>query len=511
MTTNIDDRARTVVPRWRPSLVSAFTGELSSAGSLHPALFPTRAYLDTKLAEWLHNPSIETAADLVSSALVVGATDEAAPAARAILTDPSTATSAVKLIAKRLLYAWSPEEISTLVTLPSLGPPATLEAAARSRIRILKRALSDSPRNALKWADLALEYARLAQGDKAFWAMERALSIAPQDRFLLRSYCRLAVHFNQPDKAHDLLLRSRRTNEDPWLMAPEIAVASIRGHTSRNIKKAIALLNSNSFSPRHTSELASALATVDLMSGDFRMSRRYFRDSLKNPTDNALAQASWASKRLGGLDLDPSLFDQPLSFEARTRRFRDLSEWADTVNSSVDWMKDEPFSSRPALTGSYVTSIALQDFQLAEKFARVGLLANPDDVVLRNNLAYILASLDRVDEGWLEFEKINQLGLAPTETCVLTATRGLLHFRSGDPEIGRGLYEAAVNSATGEDGDRLRALALLHLAREENRLDPIRARIAFDGAQRYIATSDANEIKALASIIENTLAPGLRS
>ena len=121
---------------------------------------------------------------------------------------------------------------------------------------------------------------------------------APSNRFILRSAVRLYVHLDEPDTAHRVLSDSASTPVDPWLVAAEIAVCTLLGRRSRLIKRGRDMLISGHHSTRDTAELASALGTIELEADASKRARRLFGSSLDDPTDNAVAQAVWATRTL---------------------------------------------------------------------------------------------------------------------------------------------------------------------------------------------------------------------
>jgi len=61
--------------------------------------------------------------------------------------------------------------------------------------------------------------------------------------------------------------------------------------------------------------LASAVATIELISGSNKSAKSLFNLSLQAPNDNSLAQIEWASSRLK-LDINEQALKTPLSYEA---------------------------------------------------------------------------------------------------------------------------------------------------------------------------------------------------
>ncbi len=88
---------------------------------------------------------------------------------------------------------------------------------------------------------------------------------------------------------------------------------------------------------------------------------------------------------------------------------------------------------------------------MAIAFTRQGLLSNPDDFTLRNNLVFALALHGNIEEAQRALRKINPAYLNESERIVFEATSGLIAFRSGAFERGRALYRSAITR-----GKRLR-------------------------------------------------------
>lgn len=454
----VSDKDRRVIPRWRNFRTTADTGELDGV-RVAPQMLEDGGFFGEKIRAWEEAKSVETAAELVAAALVLGRGGEAAEAARLILSSTSDATPAVQSLARTLLRPGREAE-----ALDEAGGEAEVrEEMLRLRARTLREQLVETPRNAFLWVDLARVYATLGQAVHAMRAMDRALKLLPSNRFVLRSASRLFVHLDEPDRADDMLRRREVTRVDPWVLAAEIGVATVAGRSSPFVKTARQILESAGRPPSHTAELASAIATLELEAGNLREARRLFRQSLADPNDNAVAQAGWAARRLSGIEVPPKLLEVRRSFEARAFKDFYAGWWKGALRNAENWLLDEPFSSRPAVLGSYVAMVAVEDYRLAEAFVRRGLSANRDDPVLLNNLVVALADQGSLREAESVFSKISSPGHGRAETALL-ATEGLLHFRRGELDRGRALYRMAMERA---EDEAMRARAALHLAREE--------------------------------------------
>ena len=134
-----------------------------------------------------------------------------------------------------------------------------------------------------------------------------------------------------------------RTDSDTWLLSAEISVASAAGLTSRHIKRAQSLLTSGGVSAEQTTELASALGTVELGSNT-RNAKRRFRTALEQPNDNSLAQAGWASLNFGLFDVASDLSARTaLAYEQQAWQHYLAGNWGDALTSALGWREDQPF------------------------------------------------------------------------------------------------------------------------------------------------------------------------
>jgi hypothetical protein len=207
------------------------------------------------------------------------------------------------------------------------------------------------------------------------------------------------LHQGNLDKAHSVLLTSPLLKADPWITAGEIALSAIRNRSSSLIKVARRMVDSQNFSPFHLSELAGALATLEARDGSLKNARRLCDFSMIQPAENAIAQAAWLSRNVGGFGSQKPKQTEMQSNEANAWTLFMKGSWQESLEQAKQWHSDQPFSSRPASLSAYIASTALDDFADAESTLRAGLVSNPDDIALRNNFAFVLARQGKVDQA----------------------------------------------------------------------------------------------------------------
>jgi tetratricopeptide (TPR) repeat protein len=401
---------------------------------------------------WNENKSLAFALDLVGSALVVGGSPSSSEAAQYVLDNAKQVSPLAIGISRQLLG--SPTSSSQQI----LAEPATAEL--RNEIHDLRHRLGTDPRRTLIWTELARHYTIAGLPDKASSSMRVALALSPEHRYVLRAAARLAIHNGEFDSAHSIIARAARTRSDPWLVATELATAEVADRRPQLLRHAKRMLESDQFLPFATTELSSALATLDLRSGKDRAARRLFSQSLAAANENAIAQGEWASHHLRGIEIpDNQRAESP---EASARASSEAGEWEQAVFACRRWLDDQPFSSGPAELGSYEASLG-QDYATGVELARRGLRANPDEFLLRNNLVFCLINAGDLGRASDEFIRIDEATLDRQERATYLATAGLLAFRQGFPDIGHTNYIEAIRLL---EGRRQKTVATILLARE---------------------------------------------
>jgi Tfp pilus assembly protein PilF len=413
--------------------------------------------LEVALADFARNASIESAVELVHAATCFG--------------EPRAARGAAEFLQRALRRR--PVELSSMLSwilhpddqAPSDGHPRSgfadaPEAHASRVIRANRVHLLNDPRNAVRWLDLARAYTVLGSVQRAERAVLTALSLTPNHRVTIRTYARWLVHNGRVDQALAFVRSHPRTRADPWLMSLEIALATLLQETPelaiRGRKTAVELHHQ----PAFISELASAIATLDLEAGDHRRSRKLFRLSVEVPTDTAVAQMQWAARLDRTLVLEDVTLEEPQNVEARYWKAMWGEDWSQAMAEVQGWQGDEPFSKRPAINGSHLALAFANRPDIADQMARVGLRADPDDQMLRNNLVVALIHEGRFDEATNEFRTIRYPLASSYPEFVYCATSGLVAFAAGNPEVGRARYDRAFELApTSTD----KARVLLHL------------------------------------------------
>lgn len=438
-----NENERRIIPRWRNSQTTQKTREVSSINEVNKE-DEGKNFILAKKENWKIKKSLINAVELVTSAFCQDSNTEAIDAAEFIIAIKENILPAVTEIATKVLI--SSGRINQQINnnkAEFINNPTELF----NRIHVIRNLLSKYPRNALMWADLSQAYTNIGSVDQAIGAMQTAIFLAPDNRFILRSATRLFIHFDIPDRANRLLLSREITIRDPWLLSAEIATATVEGKTSRLIKYGKEIIQNERFRPFHVSELASALGTVELNNGAIKKAKKLFQISLIDPNENSVAQSIWAQRNINSLDISIAFQKTPNIFEALARKAYFDLDWDLLISASKSWLKDEPFSSRPAELGSFAASDGKKDYLLGETFCRNGLIANPLDLSLLNNLAFSLVNQEKIEEAEIEFEKSRNIPTSEPVEIALKATEGLICFRKGDYQKGQELYLDAMRLA----------------------------------------------------------------
>ena len=477
---------RDLVPRWRPFGAALRSGELESARAVPPAR-EVEADLAEAAAAFRRYPGLHTAGDLLGQALVQRVQDALVREAARYVVESESPSSAVRALAERTLSPEGPE-VAKLTAPESFDHPHAVQRVSRLRAIVHRE-----PRNAIRWADLALAHLNLGAIDAARREILVAATLSPMNRYILRSAARLFVLLGDPERAHDLLTRDTDALLDPWIHAAELAVSQMSGRQSRGVRRAREMVEGRNFPPWHISELAGELATAELRAGRTRQANRHMRQALVDPTENALAQAEWATKH-GVHALNAERPANPLAFEARALAHAADQRYEEAALEGARWLADQPFAPEPAIFTSYIASVGAEDYVAGVEAARRGLVANPEDVTLRNNLVFSLASAGRVAEARHELSRVGR-PRDQREAATLLATQGLVAFREGRVNEGRASYSAAVESLARKRDRERAALAAVFWAREEILAGSEKAAVAVLAAQAAAKEATSPEVR----------------
>jgi Flp pilus assembly protein TadD len=500
------DEVRRMVPRWRTTALAARSGELSSAQK--PPEAPARnAHGELELsqlaADWNKERSFGTAADLVSAAAVAGRTNApqgAKEAAEYVLRfGVADRLEALRRAARDVLNR--PEPVAWLGFRSKDDRVSGDIQRSRSATRLYAR-------NPLAWVDLARAQVSVGNKEGAQRAIRVAVALAPNHRFVLRSFLRLALHIDDAgnllltSEAWDRLRRCADTRRDPWLAAAEVACAMVLGKHSKVAVAGRSLLDLNELSAKSKSELSASLGALEIDAGAERIGKRLLVSALEQPTDNVIAQVAWTDRTLQTELMTPKLLQSELSYEARAWTAFEKGEWTQAISEARAWASDEAFSTRPTHLATFVSSVALGDYEMSIELARRSLRSNPNDTLLRNNLAFSLASAGRAEEAAREFQFIHSARERPEMQVVLIATAGLIAFRLGNKTLGERQYRASIEAAERVHQPQLEVLARLYLAREAALARLPNANAMWTEARSHAAKQPRKEFAALLKVLE---------
>jgi tetratricopeptide (TPR) repeat protein len=453
---------RQVVPRWR-ELARTPGHELQPALSTGPAIQLDDKLIDESVRIWHLNSNVETAAEVLDSGTLSSDRNRGRDAASFLLQAKSSATPALRVFARRTLGG---ELASESAPLSVFANPATRQSAIQQRIARLRTRCLDHPGDALAWLEISRLQTTIAQLRPAEVAMRRAIGAARNNRVVLRAAARFYVHSSDPERAHAILARSDAIQIDPWVQAAEIALARLAGKSPRSMKRARERIDTVNEHLIQFSDLASAVATEELFNGDMKRSRRHFQFSLRSPTENAFAQALWAKSRIR-LDVLGDVNKLPYAYEASVRLAVDAGDFDAAFRHCFEWLNDEPYSSRPAINGSFFAAEYNNDCRKALQIAERGLIANPSDILLNNNAVVALCRLGRIEEASRRFATHLCTVQDPMLRPVVLATAGLIEFSRGDLFLGRNRYGEAIRLARSKGLTDVALRALIYWVERE--------------------------------------------
>lgn len=443
------DVKRHVLPRWRSLASTISRGELRSGemrADRQAGLLGRMRRLETVFRA---EPSLESAADVVSFAVAWGLPQSHSVVDAAKLTERDASdNTAVHGLALRVLGA-------------DMRPDAPTDA--HTRIAGLKHRVRQNPRDAISWMELARWYSTIGQVSKARSAVMVAVELVDSNRYVVRSASRFFCHIGELDSAEWVLRRASDVNSDAWLLASLVAVCHLSGSMGPPQLGGRKVLERILRAPFENSELAAALGSIELESGNSRFARKLFRASLVEPAENSIAQVAWATRAGMNLDVPSNLARERACYEALAWELAGAEAISEAIARCKQWLREEPFSSQPAILGSYLGVVTGLYPEEAVGLAEDGLRANPDDTMLLNNYAAALASAGRLEAAGEALARIRRAEMTPRSRVAVRATEGLLEFRSGNISLGEAYYREAIRDAEDTQIEFLGTMAEMHL------------------------------------------------
>lgn len=431
---------RRILPRWRRSKKASQAIDFASLRPIAKVLGDTDAQLWQATDDFARSPTIGTAAELVSLSLLTGRVEVGREAINFIRDHEGDAPNALL----RMVNSGS-EGGATFNS--EDASPGQWVAQTRKLLRIY-------PDNPILWSDMARHHASLGQKAKAYRCMTVALQSAPNHRWMLRNAARFLVHQEDPIAAHKLVSNHPRTRNDPWLIAAELACAHVAERAPKYWRQAIDILKAGAMSPPHISELATAVAMMELEAGERKKARRYVEKGLIAPTENTLAQISWAKENRhlsDGYRLNEIIESTDDAYEAGFRVYLNQGRLLHAMRAAETWAMDEPFAARPLAEIAYVASL-LDDYDLTAKMVnKVTRLDGYADVTLQMNNIFAMLSSGRLrieDDSGILIKLHSVLSKAVesggSNSYHAIANLALWNYRYGDASLGKNLYRQAI-------------------------------------------------------------------
>lgn len=503
MTTNTATDSRDVVPRWRQWRYLQTFNEFNPVRLIDKSGFLTDSWFDSAFKSWEASKDIGTAADAFSAASIEGIYDARSKSVAEFLKKHREKISDT-LHELAVAYLKNGLKNSSTYGLKEL-PIANKEVLYRETGYLRKR-LRAEPRNGLLWHDLSWCYAVLGEHEKAERSMRSAIQVNGESRFIRRSASRFFVNTKDYQSALQVIAKAENVKKDPWLVSAHLATSRAANKNSQYRKLGKQILEDAVFKPVELSELSAALATEEYYDGKRRILNKYVNQSLIQPTDNTLAQVVWLGKELKTEFVESKVIRQTTaSFEAAARQAYTENDWKRSVSEGLKWLQDEPYSTESAAFGSFVASTFLDDFVIAKKFADIGVQANPDSFLLRNNLIVSLCELNDLPGALRESALIKVPARKDRFYATWLATSGLIQYRLGEIENARALYDASRDELQKKNNTIDEILSVFYQAREEIRIrDFQRAKTLLQRA-KLISKGARGDMQAVIDILDRAL------
>ena len=505
MAAAFDEGPRKSVPKWNSFADAIKSGEMLALNSSQVVANSENTAFRDRVREFHESRSLFHATDLISCAVVLGLETEVKFAAEFILETADENMNSARTLARNILNGGTTSDLTFASLVHNKGNA--------DRVRILRKVLEQNKRNAFLWCDLALNYESMGNHAKAEKALKIARTLAPDDRFILRSTTKFYHSNLRFDEAHRIIKRSPATKHDPWLMATEIALADEMGKTSQLFKIGRSILDDSSFSNFHIAELASAVGTFEFYHDSISKAKKHLELSLESPVENSIAQAAWiVTKNRFGLKNWAGKFTSR-SIEAKVLDLHFVGDWPHSLSAANEWANQEPYFIKPQLMSASIYTM-LRDSKKAIDCISSLISTHSNNPILLNIAALNYARLGEFELSQKALSMASRLSAMPEyQKYVFIATNGYLNMKKGTmllkttPNLnktlvdmvdsGRKDYERAIRGFESINNDVLVRLARIYYALVESEIDSeIAPKMRSDVINKY-QDCEVSEIKEL--------------
>ncbi|MEO7326589.1 MAG: hypothetical protein ABIW82_17345 [Dokdonella sp.] len=454
---------RRLIPRWRKSSSTLALPEAASISKTNSIrqLPSQRDRLMHSVGAWKDSPTAGHFGDVLACAVDPDCLPDVTAFAIKAIDDEASMTKPQRAMVNNLLGLAPP-------SIQSLDVVRLCNENVQRDVKRLRSILRVNPANPLALLDYAQLQVAAGKSRDAERSLRSALTLAPNNRLALRTVARFHVHSHDAAQAHQLLRRHPRTEHDPWLMASEIATASAAGEESVFASRGRRILKEGKFAPAQISELAGAIAGLEMKNGNLKSARNLFRQALLFPNDNVIAQAV-TDRQLLGIEVLPDRSTSTTSSSAVEAAALDAwqkREVSSAGSNAMRWHLEEPFSSRPLQFLASVFSVG-RLHEEARVLALRGLTADPNDASLTASLAYSLAAEGRLTEAEEAVRRLIQVG-GTAYMPYAQATLGLIAMRQGLTDQGDSLYLGAIDAFARAKNFSTEAVCRAYYARAAN-------------------------------------------
>lgn len=433
----IDTTDRLIIPTWKK--FNNTVKELNPVGQYkHPI---EQGDIMGYVLEWRERPSLVSAGELITAAIVHGRTEESevADAAGFVLNGQIKVPLPLNKASRHILKQSLPAE-KIIVQ----------EYSIYVEIAKLKELLTKYMNSAILHIEIARCYVLLGQIERALFHINSALYFDRHNRFVVRAAARFLIHIKEEERAVQILRGSGLTKSDPWLMASEISVSRRFNKRSPNIKRAFQLIESGNYSDFDLTELRGTIGMEEFSNASYKKSRKLFNLSLIAPNDNSFAQAQWIMQNR---HLELTFPNVPINMHYKESLCHEKffeGDYTTALQFAQEWQEEAPYSIKCAIFGASISTIYQKDYKTSIQILKTYLRTNNRNKAALNDLAYAYALDNETEKAQKIIDAavryIDPRNLEEVDIC-LVATQGLICFRTGNIEEGAKLYEQAIEAS----------------------------------------------------------------